>query len=570
MMRLPLTHFTLCAASLPDRLLDDGRAGFSLPGADALEAFAELLGGAPQEDAPAEGRAPFALPSMLPDDVSGSVSLTREIDFGSLRGDRALLELDHLAGSGEVLLGDQVLARFGGSPASGMAGAAELTGTPCMLALDLTHALNLGRRQTLTLRFDEARPAGVCGPVMLVATEHAHLARVVLTPDARSKAVAVRARVSAQREGRYVLRALPVAPGASAAAAREIRFSLAEHQTHEAALTLALEAETFIPGQVYSPSALKLQLFLRPERCCGEGVLCDEALLLCGYPARHAHACVPLSAQDCADSPDALAQRLGALHVSCVLLPAPATDCLQRALCRAGIAVQQALPHDSPLRPLLARYPHVTLPDAPPCPSSPELDAWLLCAMVAFPRTVDETLSPRELLAEAAGRALDPGEEGVRGVLSWLGAVLVRLRAEAARQGRFTGALCAPGALEHADVRDALRTAFAPLHLSALPLFGAWWTGTRFSASLHAFLPPDETRALTAVAVLEDENGKALAQLSAPCPRSGSVGVLEAALPPHACVLTLSCRLLHDGKPLEESTLPVYVGERGPLEAAFA
>ena len=202
-------------------------------------------------------------------------------------------------------------------------------------------------------------------------------------------------------------------------------------------------------------------------------------------------------------------------------------------------------------------------------PLSPEAAAWQLCSMTALPRTVDGTLTPRELLFEAAGRALDPGEEGVRGVLTWLCAVSVRLRAEAARQGRFTGRLCAPGALTSGDVCDALRTAFAPLHLSALPLYGAWWTGTRFSASLEVFIPPQEDRPLTAVAVLEDENGETLAQLRVPCARSGHVGVLEALLPEQPCALTLVCRLLCEGETLEEHAQPVYVGALGPLEAAF-
>ena len=101
MMRLPLTRWTLHGSGLPDRLLEHDSSGFSLPGADALGAFAELLGtdGAPSEE-PAEQTAPFALPAMLPDDVPGCVRLTRELDFGSLRGDRALLIIDHIAGRG--------------------------------------------------------------------------------------------------------------------------------------------------------------------------------------------------------------------------------------------------------------------------------------------------------------------------------------------------------------------------------------------------------------------------------------------------------------------------------------
>ena len=40
-------------------------------------------------------------------------------------------------------------------------------------------------------------------------------------------------------------------------------------------------------------------------------------------------------------------------------------------------------------------------------------------------------------------------------------------------------------------------------------------------------------------------------------------------MPDTPCVLTLTCRLLSGDTVLEESTLPIYVGQRGPLEAAF-
>ncbi|MGN0772305.1 MAG: hypothetical protein ACI4MP_00750 [Candidatus Ventricola sp.] len=575
MMRLPLTHWTLRGGSLPDRLHAEEDTGFSLPGAEALHAFAELLGtdgASPCHSEPAERSAPFALPAMLPDDVPAGVCLTREIDFGSLRGDRALLEIDHLAGRGEILLDGQVLARFDSAvpPAASMAAAMDLTGTPCMLAVDLTNALYLGRRRTLTLRFEAARPAGVCGPVFLVSTVHAHLFRVRVTPDARSGLIALRANIRARSAGSYALRAQSVSPTAGSSAAREIRLDLDACEMREAALSMALEAEEFVPGKAYAPAAVKLQLFYRPSGSGGADVLCDEALLLCGYPARGERAFVPLTVQDCAGDPQALADRLSALHVPAVFLPALLPDAAYRALCRAGVAAKQFVPADSPLRPVLARYPNVSFCDAPAGePLSPEAVAWQLCSMTAFPRAVDGTLTPCELLFEAAGRALDPGEEGVRSVLTWLCAVSVRLRAEAARQGRFSGSLCAPGALASGDVCEALRTAFAPLHLSALPLYGAWWTGARFSASLEAFVPPEETRPLSAAAVLEDENGKALAQLHMPCLRSGHLGVLEAALPSRPCVLTLSCRILYEGETLEEHALPVYVGALGPLEAAF-
>ena len=581
MMRLPLANWTLTADSLPDRLLDAPVfSGFSLPGADALDAFADLLGGdAPAESAqpvsPDAQSAPFSLPGMIPEDVSGCAECTREIDFGSLRGERALLEIDHLTGRGEILLGDSVLARFDSAqpPLPAMQSAAEQTASPCMLAVDLTDALHLGRRETLTLRFDGTRPAGACGPVFLTTTTFAHLSCASLLPDASHRTITLRARICARQAGSYALRAQAMPPAADqgAPAAREMQLTLSEGETRNVSLSMEVSANRFTPGKAYAASAIKLQLFYRPADGRKDGPLCDEALLSIGYPGRDVQAFLPLTAQDCAGDPAALAARLAALHVPAVSLSAVQPDIVYRALCRTGIAVRQFVPEGSAARALLARHANVSLSAAPlaDAPAAPEAIAWQLCSLTAFPRAIDETLAPHELLLEAAGRALDCAEPGVQNVLAWLCAVSVCLRAEAARQGRFTDALCAPGALNTPDLCDALETAFAPLHLSALPLCGAWWTGTRFSAALEAFIPEGETRTLTAAAVLEDESGAELARLSKTCTRSSHIGVLEAALPDHPCVLTLSCSLAYDDQILEQSTLPVYVGERGPLEAAF-
>lgn len=580
MMRLPLTRWTLRGDALPERLLARRPAAFSLPGAEALRAFAGLLGEAetPDDDVQQEG-APFALPGMLPPDVTGCVSLTREIDFGVLRGDRAILEFDHLMGRGDILLDGRVLARFDSAnmaeAAMDIGKAADRTGTPCAPVLDLTDALHGGRKQTLSLRFEAARPAGVCGAAFLVTTAHAHLSRVTLTADPRSGTVALRARIHALRAGRYVLRARPVGPDGEALEAREKRHVLAEGETREAMIRMELAGELFEPGRAYSPPAMKVQLFLRAANARTEGMLCDEALLLCGYPAKKTCAYVLLTAKEGAGDPAALAARLAGLHIPAVCPPSALSDAAMRALCRAGVGVCMAAPADGELRAMMARYPNLRFDDAVQA-QTPDAaaTAWQLCSMTAFPRAVDDTMTREELLLEAAGRALDPNAQNVRDVLAWLSALAVRLRAEAARQDRFDGALCAPGALESEDVCDALRTAFAPLHLSVLPLYGAWWTGMRFSAALEAFLPPElseeEREEIMASAVLEDEDGAVLARFEAPCGQGGVLGVLEAALPVQPCVLTLSCKLTRGEEVLDMHTLPVYVGERGPLEAAFA
>ena len=102
-MNLPLRAWTLSADALPDRLLDARGAddAFTLPGAEGLSAFADLLGA--QEDEPpqpAQQSAPFDVPALLPEDVRGEASLSREIDFSALCGDRAVLRLSMVSGSG--------------------------------------------------------------------------------------------------------------------------------------------------------------------------------------------------------------------------------------------------------------------------------------------------------------------------------------------------------------------------------------------------------------------------------------------------------------------------------------
>ena len=201
----------------------------------------------------------------------------------------------------------------------------------------------------------------------------------------------------------------------------------------------------------------------------------------------------------------------------------------------------------------------------------PALDAWLLCGLTACPRTPPADATPAELLFEAAGRELDTQSPNIAAVLLWLRAVRVRLLAEAARQNRFSGALCPPGVWQDEDVFAALQTALAPTHVGVLPLCGAWFAGSKFSASIHAFV--DERDAgdnLIVRAWLENDDGERLAALKRPCPpRGGEIGILECALPNNACVLTLCASLSKGAEIIEQNQIPVYVGVKGMLEAAF-
>ena len=96
--------------------------------------------------------------------------------------------------------------------------------------------------------------------------------------------------------------------------------------------------------------------------------------------------------------------------------------------------------------------------------------------------------------------------------------------------------------------------------------------GAHFSASLQAFIPRDAfpvDKSIRAVAALEDGEGNVIARTEFPCaPWRSGTGLLQAVLPDAPCVLELVTRLYADETILEESTMPVYVGARGVLEAA--
>lgn len=571
-MHLPLMRWTLHGDNLPDRLVDAPKSkGFSLPGADALSAFADLIGeDEPEKAAAMDEGAAYQAGGFFEDDLDGRLTLSREIDFGALLGDRALLTFAQLAGSGEIELDGVCIARFGGDRQESLRQAFALTGMPCALCVDVTEALLLGKKQTLSIRFDASRPAGVIGAAFLSATSRAGLSRVSIRPDALRRVMTVRAHVTAQQAGSYVLHVQPIPgeKGREVPAPRETDITLAAGEEKSMQLSLEVEGPAFACGQAYAAPALKIQLLSRTSK--GD-MLCDDALLMCGYGASSPRYWLPLTQEECLGDAQKLCDGLCALGICAVSLPMPAPDGLYVEMSRRGIAAVQHVSEE--IRAMFTRYPCVSLLDDPLCEDklSPQAAAWQMAGSVAFPRAIDDTVSPQDMLLDASGRVLDDESQSVMDALHWLRAVQIRMRAEAARQGRYQGAICSAGEWEQSDIFDALKTAFAPVHLSALPLSGAWWTGTRFSAALEAFFPKEMLSGgdVQARAVLEDEEGNELASFGGSCKKSGYAGVIEAVLPDKPCVLMLSCMLLCGREIVEESSMPVYVGERGPLEAAF-
>lgn len=587
MQRPLLSCWRISAPVLPDELLPASPApGFTLPGASELLAFADLLGEENCSPSPSQDEVPvpdppsasFQLPALLPDALSGEATLFCSIDFGTLHGDHAVLTFQQLLGRGTILLGETPVATFDSTrpSLSDSEKASVLSAAPCAFAVDLSDALRCGRRETLSIHFDNARPAGVCGAVFLQTSQYAVLSRLTLVPDAAHQTVTIRAQVTADRAGDYILRALPILPDSSASPlpARDVTLSLSAGESRQTEMTLSVPSERFVPGKAYAAPVIRVCLLRMLSPGSRRSALCDSAILAFGYSGRAPLSYLPLCENDLLTSPQALVQSLLDLNLHGVQLSVPASEIFYLAMTRAGIGVIQQLEENSPHRDRLARHACITFSSEKTAvlPLSPAAAAWQLCGMTGYSRAVDPNLSAQALLYEAAGRSLDPLDESVCDVLEWLRAVFVRLRCEAARQGRYIGALCDAEQWKTPDVCAAVRTAFSPLHLSALPLSGAWWTGTRFSAMLEAFIPEGKYtgKSLDALAVLEDGEGHELARLFMPCrAKGGYVGVLDAQLPNTPCVLELRTQLLCGEEIIEESTLPVYVGERGPLEAAF-
>ena len=100
--------------------------------------------------------------------------------------------------------------------------------------------------------------------------------------------------------------------------------------------------------------------------------------------------------------------------------------------------------------------------------------------------------------------------------------------------------------------------------LSVLPLFGAWWTGSRFTARCRLTGPADSSAAV----VLMDEVEHALASLSLSA--SNPAGLLTFVLPEEPCMLHLGLAVFRGDSSVEYRRIPVPVGARGPLEFAYA
>lgn len=560
-----LSGWTLEADELPERLITrKPDSGFSLPGADALSDFADLLGfdSAPQSDAPQEPQtADFSLPELLPEDVCGRAALSREIDFGALCASRAALEIDHLCGSGHIELGGKEIHRFpAASPGA---------------AIDLTEAMRLGRKQTLSIRFDDAHDAGVCGAVFLKTAGASHFDEILLMPSASGRTLDACITFFAAKSGPYAVRAALV-PDESNSPWRETRLAAKRKGKTQLNLSFSLSSPCFEAGKPYDAPVIKLELYELSSESDQHGHLCDVQTLMTGRCGSVPRAYIPLEKEECRFSPDLLIARAKEINAPALFLPAPVSGYLYRRCTQEGVALMTYAPEGAAIPVSAANSPcahPLACADVQAFESpSPGIICAQICSITSSPPSYAPGMPEEELLFDAAGKAINPREPENAAILSALRTQQVFLRAEAFRQGQYTGSLCAPGEWRNPAVSDALARALRPLHLSALPLRGAWWAQSNFSASLHVFIPEEERRgAYSAEAELVCKDGRVLASLSADCPtRGGHAGFLSAHLPDEACILSLRTRLKRSGAVVEEQEIPVYAGLRGPLEAAFS
>ena len=505
------------------RLSGDGAAGpvSFLPGAERLPEYADLLP-VPEE----EGRA-FPLPGLLPE--GEELRLSRGIPFGTVRCGFAELRFACLRGSGAVLLDGREIARFSDGP----------------LTLDLSEAARAGRTANLTLAFDRARPAGITGGVFL----HCAGSAAIVSASFSFAGSGIRGEVRVSgRAGKYRLAA---ATGGNGAAGRsETEFTMEGDGVKTVPVSLRFSGEAGSATVAVSVSRVT-------ER--GRQLPCDRRVSL-ACRADRPQAWLPLAREETWEDPDALAEKLSALRIPAVSLPAPAQSALASALARRGIGL---LP--PPAEPE-GDYKGSASSGADPFREeafgdTPGSLARQLCGFTACPVSPPPVSLPEEAMLRAAFGALPADAEALREPMLRL---LVRLRAEGAQRSLYSGPVAPPGALSDPVLSTILQSAAAP-HAAALPLAGGWWCGSSFSCRLFLTGAPSGSRG---EAALRDAGGRIFARLSW---RDGEMPVLTARLPDVPCRLALSLTLFPpEGQPVAAPDLPVFAGRRGPLEAMLS
>ena len=509
-----------------------------LPGMERLSMYADML------SLPDKEEQPFSLPGLLPE--GAALCLSREIPFGSIRCNQAILRFSCIRGKGVVLLDGKEIACFQNGA----------------LSLDLSETAQTGRQTTLTLAFDETRPAGVTGGVFLHCTEFATIGVVSLSLMGRD--IRGEARIFG-RAGKYRLLTYiqevvtddgdmellsdptqipcmyPVVTDEQI-----VFFSLSGYEAIPVSLSLSLP---------HTMSVALVTLLVFREMTGGRFIPCDRHVLIVGK-VNQMQAWIPLSGEEIQMDPMVLVEKLSELQITAVSLPSPPDDAFAYALRRKEIDFL-LLPED--LKGVCGEGETVSFRREAYGDSLGEL-ARQISGFLSCPVQTYTTLISDEMMQKAAFGKLPPDPGTVRERLLLL---LIRLRLDGARRSLYSGPITPPGVLINPVFSKVLRDAAMP-HAAAFPLVGGWWCGSVFSCRLFLINAPADSRG---EAALRDSDGQVIAWASW---QDMEMPVLTTYLPKEPCCLVLSLTLIPpDGPSIPSPELPVFVGQRGPLETAL-
>ena len=487
---------------------------FTLPGAEKLAGFSELLGLPEQEECRS---VPFPVPGLVPGDADCGAILSRELRFGAVPKGQVLLHFPLLRGTGRILLDNAEIALFADGP----------------LTLDLTAPSRRKRKQLLELCFDAVRPAGIPVLPYLTSTPGAHFLEIRLIPD--GSRIRGSALIHADEPGTYSF---------------SVRAPGREESTRT--VTLGTHEEKRLDFSCAASREMLAFLQLKEGSLC-----CDRRVLRCGTLSSSPTAFLPLSAEDSLLSPKDLCRTLQQLGIRAVSLGKPAPPCLYTALSDAGIRVLQGGTSEES-RAELRRIPGICFKETPLPGDTAAFAAWQLCGLSSCPRALPEKVPDPELLRQVCGADSLSADAETR-----LKKLLLRLRLDGAALGLYAGPIAFPGILTN-PLYEALTEAAASPHVAAAPLFGAWFAGSHFSCRLGILNAPEGSRGHASLHL----KGVCLAEIDF---SAAEQPILEAVLPDETGILSLETSLtLPDGITLCGEPLPVPVGKRVPLQSFAA
>ncbi|MBQ9007817.1 MAG: hypothetical protein IJ088_00590 [Clostridia bacterium] len=527
---------------------DQGSSDFTLPGMEELQSFSALWEG--EEEMPSRfpedsrDTRPFSAPGLLPRETGGDLTLTCPLP--PVRpGQHTFLTVPPLMGRGTLSLNGTPLLSFCSFPESG-----AQEPVSCQRELDLTEQLPPERRNTLELRFEPFRPAGICDLFVLRTVDGG---RIQLTAARRDRArITCTCLVHVYLAGTYCIHVTELNGNG---APPDESFAVSEPGTRSFSFTLPLKRSETV--------------YYRFQLMRGSDVL-DTLTLPAGPGPRRHDAGLPVPAGDAVLYPPDLVRMLREIGKPALFSALPLSRGCVEALTEAGIPL--ILPPDAPhLPPEYAVHPNIRFDPAPATLCSGAASAWQLCGLLLSPRPVQSHAVP-DLLEEVFGHRAMAMVRPTH--LAKLHLLHIRLHAELVRQGLGTGALCAAAEWDDPGILAVLAEVFRPVHLSLAPLRGAFFTSSTLPVSLRVFLTEEYAGQEGSVLLRltrpgHDEETNPLLLYEETLPVSALLSenrLIRIPLPDTPCICRLSGQFTLGESVTESVSVPVCVGREAPLE----